>query len=226
MRYITILLIFFTLIGCGSSSETPKISYKSTFIMFNARKVSNNMQINISVNNNSEFNQSISYSEMHSKDIWWYEDDNITLKYTQDKDLYSSLKISKNREGKYLVCSVGNAKNSTLPLTLPPIDKEEIHMSQAYIKVINTINDDIEKRVYINYESDHSDFTQFNNVSDKFYINASTNSLVYIQYRGNSVPFEFHNSINFDANSAYFIIIYEDINDENRPQIAIVDMTP
>lgn len=34
------------------------------------------------------------------------------------------------------------------------------------------------------------------------------------------------NSINFDANHAYFIVIYEDETDTNKPKIAIIDMIP
>jgi len=226
MRYIGILVLLFVFLGCGSSSEPVKVSYKSTFVMFNARKVSNDMQVNIEINDKSEYNRSIHYAKEDFKDIWWYEDDNITVKYSQDDNLNVSMPIIQKSTGRYLICSVGNAKNSTLPVLIDPLDKKELYETKAHIRVLNTINDGIEKRVYINYESDRSDFTAFNSVSEKFYINAASNSLVYVQYRGNNTPFEFFDSINFDAKHAYIIIIYEDAYDETKPQIKIVDITP
>ncbi len=226
MRYILTLLAFLILIGCGSSSEPTDVSYKSTFIVFNARNVSNDMKIQIEYNNINDYNKTIRYSKQDSHEIWWYEDDDITIKYAQDDNLATSFPIIQKLKGKYLICSLGNSKNSTLPLAIPPIDAKDIHEQKAYIKIINAINDGIEKRVYINYESDKSDFTSFNNISEKFYIDAASNSLVYLQYKNQDTPFMFDDSINFDAKHTYFIIIYEKRNSPDKPQIAIVDMTP
>jgi hypothetical protein len=226
MRYLTLFILFIFFTACGSSeSEQVELSYKSTFIMFNARNVQNDMHIEIELNNTSDYNKSIRYSKEDSHELWWYEDDNITVKYRQDDELSSSMPIINKSKGKHLICSVGNAQNTTLPLIIPPIDSKEMREHQAYIKVINAINDGIEKRVYINYESAHSDFTMFAQSSEKFYIDAATNSLLYVQYKDGST-FSFHDSINFDAKSAYIIVLYEDKESPSEPQIAVIDMTP
>jgi uncharacterized protein YcfL len=227
MKHIINLLVILIFTACGSSDSEPvDISYKSTFNMFNARNVANDMQMQIEVNDESDYNKSIRYSKQDSYDVWWYDDDNVTIKYSQDDNLDISFPIAQKHKGKYLICSMGNVKNSTLPLVIQPIDIKEIREGEAYIKVINAINDGIDKRVYINYEFDKSDFISFNTSSDKFYINASTNSLVYVQYRDVDVPFIFDESINFNPNSAYFIIIYESKDNPEEPKIEIIEMTP
>jgi hypothetical protein len=128
-------------------------------------------------------------------------------------------------KGKKLICAIGNADKTSVPMIILPLDDNEIRKGMVYLQVLNAMNDNSEKRVYINYEDDHSEFTPFNTSSEKFYIEPSDESFVVVQNRDGST-FQFHDSISFDPDHAYFIIIYENVTNANKPEIAIIDMTP
>jgi len=225
MKLFSLFLFVLIISGCGSSESEPKVSYKTEYIMFNARHVSEPMQMEIVYNNNSDFNDTISYAKEDSHSLWWYKEDNITLKYSQDKALHVSFPENPKIKGKKLICAIGNADMTSAPMIISPLDDNEIRKGMVYLQVLNAMNDNSEKRIYINYEDDRSEFTPFNTSSEKFYIEPSTNSFVVVQSRNGST-FQFDDSITFDADHAYFIIIYESVESADIPKIAIIDMTP
>ncbi len=108
-------------------------------------------------------------------------------------------------------------------------DSKEINDFNTHVQIVNTMNDGVDKRVYINYESDSSQYTAFHTVSESFYIPATSNAYVAVENRkGNLYEFTLidGDTIDFREGHAYIIVIYEDSRDENEPNITIIDMTP
>ena len=211
------------LTGCGSSESDSKPSYQTEYIMFNARNVSEDMQMEILHNGATDYNDSIKYTEQDSHKVSWFEEDSITLKYSQDENFDISYPETKIK-GKKLMCAMGNATQTTPPILVTGPESNDIPQGRAYVRVINAMNDGIEKRIDVN-EIVQSDYTVFASISDHFNINNPTaKSLVYVEYKGGT-RFLFQ-EIDFAANHAYYIIIYEDTRNPDEPGIEIIDMTP
>jgi len=218
-----IFAIVLILTGCGSSTPESKPNYQTEYIMFNARNVSNDMLMEIVHNSATDYNDSIKYTEQDSHKISWFEEDSITLKYSQDENFNISYPETKIK-GKKLVCAIGNAAQATPPILVTAPESDDIPQGRAYIRVINAMNDGIEKRIDVN-NIVRSNYTIFASISDDFNINNPTaKSLVYVQYK-DGTEFLFQ-EIDFAANHAYYIIIYENKRSPDEPGIAIIDMTP
>lgn len=70
MKLLSLFLSVFMLSGCGSSESEPvEVSYKTEYIIFNARNVSDPIQMEIIYNNSSDFNKNIRYAKEDSRSL-------------------------------------------------------------------------------------------------------------------------------------------------------------